>query len=102
MHTEITGHAVDFIDTPSPGDDVGRVSGRRRLRDVTHRLELGRGVVLGDHDHRRRQRQADQTRRPQMHQVDSSGLVATTGPIIQSVMNQKPIADRPPATISPR
>ena len=42
--------------------------------------------------------------RPAPHRciVVSSGWFAATPPIIQSVMNQKPIAEMPPATISPR
>ena len=42
------------------GDDVGAVAGGRGLRDVAHRAVLGGGVVLGDDDHRRRERQADE------------------------------------------
>ena len=59
-HTASTGSAVDFMETPSPGDDVGRVAGLRCGGDVTHRAVFGRGVVLGDDHHRGGERQADQ------------------------------------------
>ena len=39
------------------GDDVGGMAGLRGRGDVAHRRVLRGGVVLGDHDHRRRQRQ---------------------------------------------
>ena len=80
MHTEITGHAVDFIDTPSPAMMLVACPVVDACGDVTHRLELGRRVVLGDHDHRRGQREADQARAPEVPASISSGLVATTGP----------------------
>ena len=51
------------------GDDVGGVAGRGCRGDVTHRRELGRGVVLGDHHHQRRQHQADYRRPEQLHRA---------------------------------
>ena len=45
---------------PQPGDDVGAVAGGGGLRDVAHRGELGRRVVLGDHHQRRGQHEPDE------------------------------------------
>ena len=47
-----------------PGNDVGRVAGLRRRGHVLHRLVFGCRVVLGDHDHRRGEREADQRAQP--------------------------------------
>ena len=41
-------------------DDVRRVARLRRGSDLLHRAEVGARVVLGDHDHRGREREADQ------------------------------------------
>ena len=48
------------------GDDVGRVTGGRGGRDPSDRLIVAAGVVLGDYDHRGRQRQTDQRREIQI------------------------------------
>ena len=42
------------------GDHVGGMAGLRGLGHLAHRRVFRRGVVLGDHDHRGRQREADQ------------------------------------------
>ncbi len=49
------------------GDHVGAVTGGGCLRNVAHRAELGRGVVLGDPHHRGGQRQTDQGGQIQIH-----------------------------------
>ena len=100
-HTASTGRRRRLHRDADAGDDVGRVPGGRRLRDVAHRREFGRRVVLGDDDHRRGQHEADRPA-PHRRSVVSSGFVAVTPPIIRSVMNQKPIAEITPATIRPR
>jgi hypothetical protein len=50
-------------------DDVGRVAGQRGFRDFLDGAEVRARVVLGDHDHRGREREPDQRREIQVQRV---------------------------------
>ena len=50
-------------------DDVGRVARRRRRGHLLHGAEVRARVVLGDHDHGGRERQADQRGEIQVHRL---------------------------------
>ena len=69
MQTAITGSAVDFIDTPRPAMMLVAWPVVRRGGDLLHGAEVRARVVLGDHDHRGRQREADQRGEVQVQRV---------------------------------
>ena len=100
--TAITGHAVDFIDTPRPAMMLVAWPVVDAGATCCTGLKSVAGVVLGDDDHRRRQHQPDQRRADRAAAATARGSPRPMSPIIHRVMNQKPIAEITPATIRPR
>ena len=94
----ITGSAVDFIDTPRPEMMLVAWPVCEAAATLLHRRIFGRGVVLGDHDHRRGQREADERAAEHVQlQVRASAVFGTSF----SVMNQNAAAEMRPDTITP-
>ena len=79
MHTAITGNAVAFIDTPRPAMMFVAWPVVRRGGDLLHGAEVRARVVLGDHDHGGREREADQRGEIQVQRVRAPMSVVVTG-----------------------